>query len=122
MHPKPYPPSFVDRSMGFVHGLPAPYLLTYFLLFLFDSALSCVVAWVDGWLPAYQYSRVALMFPMWLWGPLAIMTYLNSVSLEALTNFRPLVDIPDETLGRLEYEFTTMPWLRQRNSTAPWSG
>jgi hypothetical protein len=95
--------------MGSVRRLPIPYFLTYVLLFLLDSALFLILAWVDGWLPAYQFSRFALMFPMWLWGPLAIMTYLNSVSVDALTNFRPLVDIPDEAFSRLKYEFTTMP-------------
>ena len=109
MNSKPYPPSFVDGLMGFVRRLPVPYLLTYFLLFLFESALFHIVAWVDGWLPAYRFSGFALTFPLWLWGPLAIMTYLNSVSLEALTNFRPLMDIPDEAMRRLNYEFTTMP-------------
>ena len=121
MHSKPYPPSFVDRLMGFVQRLPVPYLLTYFLLFLFDSALFHVVAWVDGWLPAYQFSKFALMFPLWLWGPLAIVTYLNSVSVEALTNFRPLVEIPDETLGRLKYELTTMPARGVLISGAVWT-
>jgi hypothetical protein len=58
---------------------------------------------------------------MWLWGPLAIMTCLNSVSVEALTNFRPLVDIPDETLGRLKYEFTTMPARAVITSGAVWT-
>jgi len=116
-----YPPSFVDRLMGFVQRLPIPYPLTYFLLFLFDSALVHVFAWVDGWLPAYQFSRFALMFPMWLWGPLAIMTYLNSVSLEALANFRPLIDIPDDTMRRLQYEFTTMPARAVLLSSVLWT-
>jgi hypothetical protein len=107
--------------MGFVQRLPVPFLFTYFLLFLFDSALFHIVAWVDGWLPAYQFSRFALMFPLWLWGPLAIMTYLNSVSVEALTNFRPLVDIPDETLGRLKHEFTTLPPRAVIISGAVWT-
>lgn len=121
MNLKPYPPSFVDRLIGFVLRLPVPYPLTYFLLFVFDSALFHIVAWVDGWLPAYQLSPFAFMFPMWLWGPLAIMTYLNSVSLEALNNFRPLVDIPDETLSRLKYDFTTMPARAVIISSAVWT-
>ena len=121
MSSQPYPPSFVDRLMGSVRRLPIPYFLTYFLLFLFDSALFHILAWVDGWLPAYQFSGFALVFPMWLWGPLAIMTYLNSVSAEAFTNFRPLVDIPDETMGRLEYEFATMPARAVLFSSAVWT-
>lgn len=98
-----------------------PYLLTYSLLFLFESALLHIVAWVDGWLPPYTFSRMALMFPLWLWGPLAIMTYLNSVSLEALTNFRLLIDIPDETMRRLKYEFTTMPARGAIISSVVWT-
>jgi len=121
MHSKSYPPSFVDRLMGFVHGLPVPYLLTYFLLFVLDSALFHIVAWADGWLPPYQFSRLALMFPMWLWGPLAIMTYLNSVSLEALTNFRPLLDMTDGALARLKYEFTIMPARAVIISSVVWT-
>jgi hypothetical protein len=121
MNSLPYPPSFVDRLTGFVQRLPIPYFLTYFLLFVFDSALLHIVAWVDGWLPAYRLSGFALMFPLWLWGPLAIMTYLNSVSLEALTNFRPLVDIPDETMRRLKHEFTNMPARGVIVSSALWT-
>lgn len=121
MNSQPYPPSFVDRLMGSVQRLPVPYLLTYFLLFLIESALFHIIAWVDGWLPAYTLSGFAIMFPLWLWMPLAIMTYLNSVSLEALADFRPLMDIPDETMRRLEYEFTTMPARSVLISGVVWS-
>jgi uncharacterized RDD family membrane protein YckC len=107
--------------MGFVRRLPIPYLMTYFLLFLLDAALFHILAWVDGWLPAYRFSGFALLFPLWLWGPLAIMTYLNSVSLEALNNFRPLMDIPDETMRRLGVEFTTMPARGVLMSGAVWT-
>jgi hypothetical protein len=107
--------------MDSVQRLPIPYLLTYFLLFVFESALFHIVAWVDGWLPAYRFSEFSLIFPLWLWGPLAIMTYLNSVSLEALTNFRPLMGIPDETMRRLKYEFTTMPARSVIISGAVWT-
>jgi len=121
MNSQPYPPSFVDRLMDSVQRQPIHYLLTYSLLFLLESALFHIVAWVDGWLPAYRFSGFALAFPLWLWGPLAIMTYLNSVSLEAVTNFRPLMDIPDETMRRLNYEFTTMPARGVIISGAVWT-
>jgi hypothetical protein len=121
MNSQPYPPSFVDRLLGSVQRLTIPYLLTYFLLFLLESVLIHIVAWLDGWLPAYRFSAFALAFPLWLWGPLAIMTYLNSVSLEALTNFRPLMDIPDDTVRLLKYEFTTMPARGVIISGAVWT-
>jgi hypothetical protein len=61
------------------------------------------------------------MFPLWLWGPLAIMTYLNSVALDALANFRPLMDSSDEAMRRLQYEFTTMPARPVLLSGAVWT-
>jgi len=121
MNSQPYPPSFVDRLMDSVERLPIPYPLTYSLLFLLDSALLHVGSWIDGWLPAYSFSGFAVVYPLWLWGPLAIMTYLNSVSLGSLTSFRPLMDIPDETMRRLEYEFTTMPARAVIISGAVWT-
>lgn len=106
---KPYAPGFVDRLMSFILRLPIPYGLTYLLLFVLHSALNHIVSWGDGWLPPFTFAPVALLLPLWLWGPLAIMTNLDSVSLEALSNFSPLLEIQPETMRRLKYEFTTMP-------------
>ena len=105
----PYPPSFIDRFMDFVKRLPIPYWLTYLVLFILESILVHVVAWIDGWLPAYTFSPLPLIFPLWLWTPLAMMTFLDRVSLEALSSFRPLLDVDEEQLNKLKYEFTVMP-------------
>lgn len=118
---KPYPPSFVDRLMDAVKRLPIPYGLTYLLLFTLEVTLLHIISWVDGWLPVYTFSPIVLLYPLWLWGPLAIMTYLDSLSHEALSNFSPLLDIQSETLRRLKYEFTTMPAKSVIISSAIWS-
>lgn len=107
--PRPYTPSFIDRFMGFVRQMPYPYWLTYLILCLMQSSIFHVLAWMDGAVPAYRFSPELLLFPVWLWFPLAIMTYLNSVAREALVSFRPLLDIDDEQFRQLGYEFTTMP-------------
>ncbi len=106
---KPYPPSLLDRLMDRVERFPIPYGLTYLALFLLECSIIHVLAWVDGWLPAYTFSALALVFPLWLWGPLAVVTYLDATSRKALSNFSPLLDLHPETLQRLAYEFTTMP-------------
>lgn len=106
---RPYPPSYVDRLMDAVRQLPIPYWLTYLALFLLQSLFVHIVAWADGWLPVFTFNSMGLMFPLWLWGPLAIMTYLNSIARRALSSFSPLLDLTPEQLRRLEYEFTTMP-------------
>lgn len=118
----PYPPSFIDRFTGFIQRLPIPYGLTYLLLFLVQSAVVLVVSWIDGWLPAYQFDPVVLAFPLWLWGPLAFMTYLDALSLRVLSEFTPMLDIAAETKRQLEYEFTTMPARRVSISIVAWSG
>jgi hypothetical protein len=79
------------------------------VLFVLQSIIGHVLAWVNGWLPAYTFSPIVLLFPLWLWGPLAIMRYLNSISVEALSAFSPLLDAEEERLERLKDEFTTMP-------------
>lgn len=106
---QPYAPSFLDRFMDSVAGLPVPFWLTYLILFLVQSAIVHILAWIDGWLPAYTFSRMLFLFPLWQWLPLAIMTYSNSVSIQALSMFSRLLDVEEPELERLKYEFSTMP-------------
>jgi hypothetical protein len=95
--------------MDAVERLPIPYWLTYLGLFVLESIVFHVLSWVDGWLPAYTVTPILFLFPLWLWAPLAIITHLNSISLEALDGFAPLLNIQEEPLRRLKNEFTTMP-------------
>ena len=61
----PYPPSFLDRFMDSVERLPVPYWLTYLLLFILQSSLVHIAAWLDGWLPAYRLDPLLFLFPAW---------------------------------------------------------
>jgi hypothetical protein len=106
---KSYAPSFLDKFMDFIQRLPFPYWLTYLLLITLQGAIFHVLAWLDGWLPAYTLSMLLLLFPLWLWGPMAIMTYLNLTSQTALSKFSQLLDIDEDSLFNLKTEFTTMP-------------
>jgi hypothetical protein len=105
----PYPPSYINRFMGFIQKFPIPYWITYLVLFILHGFINFIFDWVNGFLPAFKFSSAYLIFPLWLWAPLAIMTYLDSTALEAVSNFGPLLDIPTEAMQRLKYEFTTMP-------------
>jgi len=104
-----YPPSYLDRVMDAIKRLPIPYGLLYLLFFLLESVLVHVVAWLDGWIPPFTFAPINLLYPVWTWGPLAIITYLDTVAVAALSSFRPLLPVQDEAVKRLEYEFTTMP-------------
>jgi hypothetical protein len=117
----PYPPSFVDRLVDFVQRLPIPYPLSYLLLFLLESSIILLVAWIDGWLTPYQFDPIVFLYPLWLWGPLAFVTYLDELARRSLAEFTPLLDNPSEANERLEYEFTVMPARSVLISAVGWS-
>ena len=117
-----YPPSFIDRFTDFVQRLSIPYGLTYFLLFIAQSATMLALGWVDGSRPPYEFDPIVLLFPLWLWGPLAFVTYLDALSLRALSEFGLLLDVSPERQRRLGYQFTTMPPKGVWISTVAWSG
>lgn len=106
---QPYKLSYIDRFMEAVLRLPFPYWVTYLSLFFLQSLLFHILSWIDGWVPPYAFNPILLLFPQWLWGPLLIMTYLNKVSLDALSSFSPLLNIREKTMSWLRYTFTTMP-------------
>jgi len=117
----PYAPSFLDRFMNSVERLPVPYWVTYLVLFVLQSTLVHVLAWFDGWLPAYKLDALLLLFPAWQWVPLAIMTYLDLVSVQALSIFGPLLDVDESEGKKLAYEFSTMPARGAILSGAVWA-
>jgi hypothetical protein len=104
-----YPPSFIDRFMRFFQRLSIPYWMTYLLLFILGSVINHVLAWIDGWLPVFTFNKLLLVFPLWQWGTLVAITYLNMASEGMLPSFRELLDIDDDMLEKLKYEFTTLP-------------
>lgn len=106
---KSFTPSFLDRFMRAVQRLPLPYWLTYLIFFILESLLIHILAWTVGWVEPFRVNELLFLYPLWLWGPLAIMTYLNGISAAALASFSPLLNIEEAQLKRLKDEFTTMP-------------
>jgi hypothetical protein len=101
--------SFIDRFLAAVSRLPFPYWVTYLTLFILESLFLHVASWMQGWLPLFKINPILFLFPLWLWGPFIIITYLNSVSLNALSGFASLMDISESELAALKDEFTNMP-------------
>jgi len=117
----PYRPSWIDRLTAAVERLPVPYWLVYLVLFVAEVGIFHAIGWADGWVPRFRFEPLLLLFPIWLCGPLAIMTYLDGVALESLRAFRPLLEVDDEALKHLEYKFTTMPFRPVIMSGLFWS-
>jgi len=95
--------------MSAVQRIRLPYGFTYLILFLLEVFLLHVLGWLDGTLPRFGFHALNLLFPLWLWGPLAIMTYLDEVALRALRDFQPLLGAHRQEVPRLQYELTTLP-------------
>ncbi|MEN6580320.1 MAG: hypothetical protein ABFD05_06775 [Anaerolineaceae bacterium] len=79
------------------------------VLFILQSLFLQVLSGIDGWLTPFAFDKILLLFPMWFWGPLALMTLLNSTSETSLATFSQLLDLEEEEISKLEYRFTTMP-------------
>ncbi|HLC05326.1 MAG TPA: hypothetical protein VJK02_20010 [Anaerolineales bacterium] len=105
----PYPASWIDRLMSSVQRLPLPYGITYAILFVLEVLVLHVLGWIDGTLPLFTFHQLYLLFPLWIWGPLTIMTYLDEVALHALIEFQPLMGKHKTEIPRLQYELTTLP-------------
>jgi len=117
----PFPASLLDRFMEAVQRLPIPYWLTYLGLFILENIIAHTLSWIDGWLPVFKLNPILILFPLWQWGPFALITYLNSISREAISSFAPLLDIKKEELEQLKNEFTHMPGRSVFISGAIWS-
>lgn len=111
----PFQPSWLDHLMTAVRHLPMPYWLTYLLL---GAAESCVIQgliWLSE--PEWRFTLRAesVIFPLWTWGVLALMTALNREGTVALYRFHPLLDADDAEMEKLQFQFTHMParlvWL-----------
>jgi hypothetical protein len=105
----PYPPSWIDRVMTSIQRIPLPYGVTYLTLFVVEVAVLHALAWIEGSLPPLSFHPLFLLFPLWLWGPLAIMTYLDEAALHALRAFEPMLREHKDQIPRLKYELTTLP-------------
>lgn len=105
----PYPPSFIDRLIHLTQRLPLPYWLIYIMLFIIQSLIIYILAWVDGSISQLTYKRILFLFPAWQWIPFLIVTFLNKTARSTLHSFSRLLDIDEDSLSKLKYEFTTMP-------------
>jgi len=104
-----YPPSWVDRFADAIERLALPYWLTCLLLFALEFLLMHVISWIGGTTPFPQLRSVFISPPLWTWGSLALIIYLDRTSIEALAKFRLLLPLDDQAYEELESHLTTMP-------------
>ena len=106
---RPYAASFVDRITDWVRRLPVPSWLFYVALGLALLFLNAAVKWLDGSNAvgdvSWQMILSAGTFPY----ALGMLHYLDNSAQEALSDFRPAMDVDDRQFAELKYRFTTLP-------------
>ncbi len=106
---QPYPPSWVDRFIDWVSGLPGPSWLFYIALWLALFLMANAVKWLDGSEP------LGTITPFYTVGAgdgaylLALMHYLKGAASAALRAFRPALTVSEAEYDRLHYRLTTQP-------------
>lgn len=111
----PYPPSWFDRLLNWIDDLPGPAWAIYLAALLGIVIIINAVFWFDGSLPFWTFDPLNSTFALFVvYWPL-LYRYLTQMGSRALRTFRPLLDVADEEIDRIEYQITTLPrfvgWL-----------
>lgn len=104
-----YKPSWIDRLIDWIEGLPIPIWSFYSLLYLVAATSLNLASWFNRVSPWGTLSIVQLYNAIWL--PLALMVIHNTDRLtdQALTRFAPLVRSKATELEGIRYRMTAMP-------------
>lgn len=105
----PYTPSWVDRLLGWMEGLPVSIPIILIGIWLALITLVHLTVWHEGILPLWQLDRRILMINTWIPYSLGFIYYLEKSAAQALTDFRPALDMADDVYLSLRYKFTVMP-------------
>jgi hypothetical protein len=106
---QPYTPSWVDRLTEWVEGLPGPSWLAYLILFFLLGIANHLVNWGSGDLPWGEIDIKLILYNLFTAEILFFFKYLDIDALRALRDFRPLLDVSDESFSKTEFEFSNQP-------------
>ena len=104
-----YPPSWIDRLIQWIDRLPIPAWLFYILCILTYIFAISIVLWIDGSVPFGKVGSIPGIFPISLFGFLALSHYMVWIGSRSLQAFRPLLDVNDAEFARIDHELNTIP-------------
>jgi hypothetical protein len=110
-HP-PYRPSWFDRLLAWIDDLPGPVWAYYLAALLMVTIVINTVFWIDGMLPVGSFDTFNSTFALFVvYWPL-LYSYLTQVGSRSLHAYRPLLDLSDGEIARIEYKLTILPrWI-----------
>lgn len=108
----PYPPSWIDHLIQWVDRLPVPAWLFYVLSIVALALVINIVLWIDGSVPFGSFGSIHGVNPLFVVYPIAFYHYLTQFASRSLKTYRPLLDVDDAELARIDYELATLPsWI-----------
>lgn len=105
----PYKPSWFDRLLDWVDGLPGPVGIYLTVLVFAQWLLINVLLWLNGKLPVGSFEVTLSYFAVIVSYVLGFWLYARGVASRALDTFRPLLQMDDAAYARLKYELLTLP-------------
>jgi len=113
----PYPPSWINRLMGWVDRLPGLFWVAYVAAAVLLNLALAAAHWSVGWYPVGTFTRLHLILGVQIPAVLALAHYLNRSAVKALDEFRPALIATEAESLTLRYRLVTLP-----PSAAAWAG
>lgn len=108
----PYYPSWIDRFVVWIDRIPGSVWLIYMLSTLSIAVLTNAVFWIDGSMPFGSVDPFNTLFAPFVVYWLALYQYLTGVGTRSLRVFRPLLDVEDSVIARINHELSKLPrWI-----------
>jgi hypothetical protein len=108
----PFPPSWIDHLIVWIVHVPGYTWLFYVLSVLIFAVLINAVFWIDGSVPIGSIDPGNTGFALFIVYWVGLYQYLTSVGARALKKFRPLLDVNDSEIKKIDHELTTLPrWI-----------
>ena len=106
---RPYAPSWVNRLIWAVDGLPGPAWAWYVGAAVIGIVLSSLQPWLSDEVPFGQFTIAYSFYGVLLVALVAVMAWLDGVARASLQAFRPAIAIDDVQVAALTYELTVIP-------------
>jgi hypothetical protein len=104
-----YRPSRIHKFFGWIDRLPGPYWFYYLGVLIIAGLLNQIVAWNEQVVPLgeinWYYAFTAFFLAFYTFE----IDFLFRVTRDALIDFRPILEVPEDEFERIAYEFTYLP-------------
>jgi hypothetical protein len=106
---RPYPPSWVDRLSGWVERSGLPGIVFYSSLYLALTLVIQVMGWLAGTAPFGVLNQQEFLYQIFALVAFYYMYIAPGFAMDAMRNFRPLLDVSEREFYRLKYSLAFLP-------------